>query len=61
MCRTGESIETIRSAAARSKWRMIAKEYTAYFGGDNSFKVDSNDTVDDVKSLALDTSLICGL
>ena len=40
---------------------MIAKGYTAYFGGDNSFKVDSNDTVNDVKSLALDTSLICGL
>lgn len=41
---------------------MIAKEYTVYFGGDkNIVKVESNDTVDDVKSLVLDISLICGL
>ena len=54
-------METSRSVAARSKWEMIAKEYIVYFGGDKNIKVDSNDTVDDVKGLALDISLICRL
>lgn len=49
MWRTGESMETSRSVAARSKWGMIAKEYIVYFGGDKNIKVDSNDTVDDVE------------
>lgn len=61
MWRTDESMETSRSVAARSKWEMIAKEYIVYFGGDKNIKVDSNDTVDDVKGLALDISLICRL